>query len=121
MESLCHCSGDSKYVLTGGEDDLVSLFSLEQQAVVAWGEGHTSYVSPSPYHADSVQSSVLRIVYDVLHLRALLLIEEIVPQSKEFYPRRRDALLSCESHVWVRRGRSFNSSGPARQVCRASG
>lgn len=46
MESLCHCSGDSKYVLTGGEDDLVSLFSLEQQAVVAWGEGHTSYVSP---------------------------------------------------------------------------
>ncbi|GAQ78505.1 WD40 protein DMR-N9 [Klebsormidium nitens] len=41
----CAWSGDSKYVLTGGEDDLVSLFSLEQQAVVAWGEGHTSYVS----------------------------------------------------------------------------
>lgn len=49
--SVRDCSGDSKYVLTGGEDDLVSLFSLEQQAVVAWGEGHTSYVRTAAYPA----------------------------------------------------------------------
>jgi WD40 repeat protein len=82
VKSLCHCSGDSKYVLTGGEDDLVSLFSLEQQAVVAWGEGHTSYVSPSTYHADSLQSFVLRIVCNSLQFRALWLTEEILPQLK---------------------------------------
>ncbi|CAM6010423.1 unnamed protein product [Sphagnum balticum] len=41
----CAWSPDGKYVLTGGEDDLVQVWSMEDQAVVAWGEGHNSWVS----------------------------------------------------------------------------
>ncbi|GFZ14299.1 transducin/WD40 repeat-like superfamily protein [Actinidia rufa] len=38
-------SVDGKYVLTGGEDDLVQVWSIEDRKVVAWGEGHNSWVS----------------------------------------------------------------------------
>lgn len=38
-------SGDGKYILTGGEDDLVQVWSMEDRKVVAWGEGHNSWVS----------------------------------------------------------------------------
>lgn len=41
----CAWSMDSKYVLTGGEDDLVQVWSMEDRAVVAWAEGHNSWVS----------------------------------------------------------------------------
>ncbi|CAM6092794.1 unnamed protein product [Calypogeia fissa] len=41
----CAWSPDGKYVLTGGEDDLVQVWSMEDQRVVAWGEGHNSWVS----------------------------------------------------------------------------
>lgn len=37
-------SPDGKYILTGGEDDLVQVWSMEDQAVVAWGVGHNSWV-----------------------------------------------------------------------------
>ena len=40
-------SVDGKYVLTGGEDDLVQVWSIEDRKVVAWGEGHNSWVSSS--------------------------------------------------------------------------
>lgn len=40
-------SMDSKYILTGGEDDLVQVWSMEDRKVVAWGEGHNSWVSHS--------------------------------------------------------------------------
>ncbi|KAI8018264.1 WD repeat-containing protein 20 [Camellia lanceoleosa] len=36
---------DGKYVLTGGEDDLVQVWSMKDRKVVAWGEGHNSWVS----------------------------------------------------------------------------
>lgn len=36
---------DGKYVLAGGEDDLVQVWSMEERKVVAWGEGHNSWVS----------------------------------------------------------------------------
>lgn len=36
---------DGKYILTGGEDDLVQVWSMEDRKVVAWGEGHGSWVS----------------------------------------------------------------------------
>lgn len=36
---------DGKYILTGGEDDLVQVWSMEDRKVVAWGEGHSSWVS----------------------------------------------------------------------------
>uniref|UniRef100_A0A7I4F8D6 Anaphase-promoting complex subunit 4 WD40 domain-containing protein n=1 Tax=Physcomitrium patens TaxID=3218 RepID=A0A7I4F8D6_PHYPA len=41
----CSWSPDGKYILTGGEDDLVQVWSMEDQAVVAWGVGHNSWVS----------------------------------------------------------------------------
>ncbi|KAF1881193.1 hypothetical protein Lal_00023228 [Lupinus albus] len=33
------------YVVLGGEDDLVQVWSMEDRKVVAWGEGHNSWVS----------------------------------------------------------------------------
>ncbi|KAB5519840.1 hypothetical protein DKX38_024159 [Salix brachista] len=41
----CAWSKDAKYILTGGEDDLVQVWSMEDRKVVAWGEGHNSWVS----------------------------------------------------------------------------
>ncbi|KAL5546182.1 hypothetical protein UlMin_005869 [Ulmus minor] len=41
----CAWSGDGKYILTGGEDDLVQVWSMDDRKVVAWGEGHSSWVS----------------------------------------------------------------------------
>ncbi|CAL9138709.1 unnamed protein product [Musa acuminata var. zebrina] len=41
----CTWSSDGKYILTGGEDDLVQVWSTEDRKVVAWGEGHNSWVS----------------------------------------------------------------------------
>ncbi|KAI4374266.1 hypothetical protein MLD38_012278 [Melastoma candidum] len=41
----CAWSADGKYILAGGEDDLVQVWSMEDRKVVAWGEGHNSWVS----------------------------------------------------------------------------
>ncbi|KAL1313693.1 hypothetical protein HN51_040300 [Arachis hypogaea] len=41
----CAWSMDGKYVLTGGEDDLVQVWSMDDRKIVAWGEGHNSWVS----------------------------------------------------------------------------
>ena len=43
---LCVCwSPDGKYAVTGGEDDLMTVWSFEQKRVVARGEGHKSYIN----------------------------------------------------------------------------
>ena len=43
---LCVCwSPDGRYVVAGGEDDLISVWSFEHRRVVARGEGHQSYVT----------------------------------------------------------------------------
>ncbi|XP_058811337.1 WD repeat-containing protein 20 [Topomyia yanbarensis] len=43
---LCVCwSPDGKYVVVGGEDDLVTVYSVHEQRVVARGQGHRSWVS----------------------------------------------------------------------------
>ena len=43
---LCVCwSLDGKYVVTGGEDDLISVWSFEDRQVLARGQGHKSYVN----------------------------------------------------------------------------
>ena len=45
-----HCrSSDGNYILTGGEDDLVQVWSMEDQKIVAWGEGHNSWVNYIPF------------------------------------------------------------------------
>ena len=43
---ICVCwSPDGRYVVTGGEDDLVTVWSFHHKRVVARGEGHQSYVT----------------------------------------------------------------------------
>lgn len=43
---LCVCwSPDSKFLVFGGEDDLVNVYSLEEKRVVVRGQGHKSWVS----------------------------------------------------------------------------
>ncbi|XP_050529545.1 WD repeat-containing protein 20 [Daktulosphaira vitifoliae] len=43
---LCVCwSPDSRYIVVGGEDDLVTVYSISEQRVVARGQGHHSWVS----------------------------------------------------------------------------
>lgn len=37
-------SPDGRYLAAGGEDDLVSIYGLTEKALVAWGEGHNSWV-----------------------------------------------------------------------------
>ena len=43
---LCACwSPDGKYIVCGGEDDLVTVYSIEEKRVVVRGQGHKSWVS----------------------------------------------------------------------------
>ncbi|KAK7793633.1 hypothetical protein R5R35_004862 [Gryllus longicercus] len=43
---LCVCwSPDGRYVVVGGEDDLVTVWSFQERRVVARGQGHRSWVS----------------------------------------------------------------------------
>ncbi|PGH11063.1 hypothetical protein AJ79_05105 [Helicocarpus griseus UAMH5409] len=43
---ICVCwSPDGKYILTGGQDDLVSIWSLHERKIVARCQGHHSWVS----------------------------------------------------------------------------
>jgi len=43
---LCCCwSPDGKYVVTGGEDDLISVYDIQARSILARGIGHSSYVS----------------------------------------------------------------------------
>ncbi|XP_055678496.1 WD repeat-containing protein 20 [Lutzomyia longipalpis] len=43
---LCVCwSPDGKYIVVGGEDDLVTVWSMQERRVVARGQGHRSWVS----------------------------------------------------------------------------
>ena len=42
---LCVCwSPDGKYIVTGGEDDLITVFSFHENQVIARGVGHQSWV-----------------------------------------------------------------------------
>ncbi|CAK9164814.1 unnamed protein product [Ilex paraguariensis] len=63
----CAWSMDGKYILTGGEDDLVQVWSMEVRKVVAWGEGHNSWVSgvafDSYWSAPTSESTGENIVY----------------------------------------------------------
>ena len=43
---LCVCwSPDGRYIVCGGEDDLLTVWSLSERRVVARGEGHKSWVT----------------------------------------------------------------------------
>jgi WD40 repeat protein len=53
---MCVCwSPDGRYILTGGQDDLVSIWSFAERRIVARCEGHHSWVSSvafDPWHCD---------------------------------------------------------------------
>ncbi|MCL4139047.1 UNVERIFIED_CONTAM: hypothetical protein GTU68_013491, partial [Idotea baltica] len=62
---LCVCwSPDGKYVVTGGEDDLITVWSFNEKRVVARGQGHKSWVTVVAFdpfttvYADSEDSEV---------------------------------------------------------------
>ncbi|WOL02339.1 WD repeat-containing protein 20 isoform X1 [Canna indica] len=63
----CAWSSDGKYILTGGEDDLVQVWSTEDRKIVAWGEGHNSWVSgvafDSYWSAPSSEGTGENVVY----------------------------------------------------------
>jgi WD40 repeat protein len=43
---LCVCwSPDGRYVLTGGQDDLVTIWAFREQRIVARCQGHQSWVT----------------------------------------------------------------------------
>ena len=52
----CVCwSPDGRYILTGGQDDLVSIWSFSDRRIVARCEGHHSWVTGvafDPWHCD---------------------------------------------------------------------
>ena len=55
---LCVCwSPDGKYVVTGGEDDLVTIWSFFEQRVIARGEGHRSWVNVVSFDTYTTQVS----------------------------------------------------------------
>lgn len=41
----CAWSNDGRYIVVGGEDDLVTVYSLQERRVVVRGQGHRSWVS----------------------------------------------------------------------------
>lgn len=49
-------SPDSKYIVTGGEDDLISLWSIEDKQLVARGEGHSSWIGRITFDAHRCSS-----------------------------------------------------------------
>lgn len=49
-----HCvawSPDGQYIVTGGQDDLVTIWSLHERDIVARGQGHNSWVSAVAFDA----------------------------------------------------------------------
>ncbi|GLJ32766.1 hypothetical protein SUGI_0659830 [Cryptomeria japonica] len=93
----CAWSPDGKYVLTGGEDDLVQVWSMEDRAVVAWGEGHNSWVSGvafdsywTPPSSDGTGENVMyrfgSVGQDTQLLLWDLVMDEIVAPNRKSIP-----------------------------------
>ena len=58
---LCVCwSPDGNYIVTGGEDDLVNVWSFQHSRIIARGEGHKSWINGvafDPYTSSAVESN----------------------------------------------------------------
>ena len=58
---LCVCwSPDGNYIVTGGEDDLVNVWSFQHSRIIARGEGHKSWINAvafDPYTSSAGESS----------------------------------------------------------------
>ena len=82
--TCCAWSADGACVAAGGEDDLVTVYSVLEQRVVAWCEGHTSWVTTVCFDPWYVQVTCSFLVMAVLSLA--MLQDLVLPQSL---------------HVWV--------------------
>ncbi|OTF74786.1 hypothetical protein BLA29_009532, partial [Euroglyphus maynei] len=54
-------SPDSKFIVTGGEDDLITVWSLQDKRVIARGQGHKSWVNSvrfDPFMTDTKNSNI---------------------------------------------------------------
>ena len=69
--TCCAWSADGACVAAGGEDDLVTVYSVMEQRVVAWCEGHTSWVTAVCFDPWYVQVTCSFLVVAVLSLRTL--------------------------------------------------
>ena len=58
----CAWSPDGRLIAAGGEDDLVSLYSLEARCCVAWGAGHHSWVAGVAFDTWFVHMKYLSLV-----------------------------------------------------------
>ncbi|RXH83687.1 hypothetical protein DVH24_005940 [Malus domestica] len=88
---------DGKYILTGGEEDLVTVWSMEDRKVVAWGEGHNSWVSGvafdsywSPPSSDGTEENIVYRFGSVGQDTKLLLWD--LPMDEIVVPLRRSSL-----------------------------
>ncbi|KAM2047818.1 hypothetical protein ACFX1T_006438 [Malus domestica] len=93
----CAWSPDGKYILTGGEEDLVTVWSMEDRKVVAWGEGHNSWVSGvafdsywSPPSSDGTEENIVYRFGSVGQDTKLLLWD--LPMDEIVVPLRRSSL-----------------------------
>ncbi|XP_034219468.1 probable catabolite repression protein creC isoform X2 [Prunus dulcis] len=93
----CAWSPDEKYILTGGEEDLVTVWSMEDRKVVAWGEGHNSWVSGvafdsywSPPSSDDTEENIVYRFGSVGQDTKLLLWD--LPMDEIVVPLRRSSL-----------------------------
>jgi WD40 repeat protein len=60
---LCCCwSPDGKYIVTGGEDDLISVYDITSKSILARGIGHSSFVAAVTFDAVQCDNERYRIV-----------------------------------------------------------
>lgn len=65
---LCVCwSPDGNYVVTGGEDDLVNVWSFQHSRIITRGDGHKSWINAvafDPYTSSAGESTDVKAVED---------------------------------------------------------
>lgn len=64
----CSWSPDGRFIATGGEDDLITVWSFCQQSVVARGSSHKSWISDiafDPYQCVIPSDADLKTFYDI--------------------------------------------------------
>lgn len=129
---MCVCwSPDGRYIVTGGQDDLVSIWSLEDASLVARFQGHNSWVTAvqfDPWRCDernyrigSVGEDCRLLLWDfsvgMLHRpRAVrcwdFLLSETVANSKQASVRQRNSITS--STLKMQRTRTDGSASRLR-------
>ena len=64
----CSWSPDGRFIVTGGEDDLITVWSFCQQCVVARGSSHKSWISDiafDPYQCTIPSDSDMKLFYNL--------------------------------------------------------